>query len=82
MGDEGLKASMKNLELAFQNGAFDQFFKEKIEEMHLENVMNERLEKTREEKGKEIAIKLKNEGIPMETIAKATSLSLSQIKKL
>ena len=41
MGDEGLKASMKNLELAFQNGAFDEFFKIKLDEMHHENVLKE-----------------------------------------
>jgi len=106
MGDEGLKVSMKNLELALQNGAFDAYFLEKLEEMHQENIMQEKLEKgikigqeegikigeekgikIGEEKGKEeeklkMAIKLKNEGVPLEIISKTTEIPLSKIKKL
>ena len=82
MGDEGLKASMKNLELSFQNGAFDEFFKIKLDEMHHENVLKESEEKGKKEKELEIATKLKKEDIPLETIAKTTGLTLSKIKKL
>jgi len=98
MGDEGLEASMKNLEIALQNGAFDIYFLEKLEEMHQENVMQEKIEEgkikgIREGKikgikeGKEeeklgIAIKLKNKGIPIEIISETTELPLSKIKKL
>ena len=81
---------MKNLELALQNGAFDAYFLEKLDEMHQENVMQEKLEKgikIGREKGKEeeklkIAIKLKNEGVPLEIIAKTSEIPLSKIKKL
>jgi len=94
MGDEGLKVSMKNLELALQNGAFDAYFLEKLDEMHQENIMQEKLEKgikIGEEKGIKIgeekeklkmAIKLKNEGIDPEIIFKTTKILLSKIKKL
>jgi len=89
---------MKNLELALQNGAFDAYFLEKLDEMHQENVMQEKLEKgikIGREKGKEegikigeeeeklkMAIKLKNEGVPLEIIAKTSEIPLSKIKKL
>lgn len=78
MGDEGLKSSMKCLELALQNGAFDEYFYQKMNEFHQENVMNEKLEK-----GKvEIALKLKNKGIPLDIIAETTELPISKIEKL
>lgn len=86
MGDEGLKSSMKCLENALQNGAFDEYFYQKLNEFHQENVIKERIEKGkeegREEKKLEIAIKLKNKGLPLDTIAETTGLSISRIEKL
>ncbi|MCL2116768.1 MAG: Rpn family recombination-promoting nuclease/putative transposase [Methanobrevibacter sp.] len=82
MGDEGLKASMKNLELAIQNGLFDEYFLIKLEEAHQENVGNERENKGRKEREEEIALKLKNDGFPYEKIAEITGLSLSEIEEL
>lgn len=90
MGDKGLKASMECLENALQNGAFDRYFYQKLNEFHQENVMNERIEKGKlegrlegkEEEKLEIAINLKNEGIPIEIIAKTTELPISEVKKL
>jgi predicted transposase/invertase (TIGR01784 family) len=94
MGDEGLEASMKCLELALQNGAFDEYFYQKLNEAHQENIINEEIEKgikIKEEKIKKegkieekekICIKLKNKGIPIEIISETTGLSISKIKKL
>ena len=90
MGDEGLKASMKNLELAFQNGAFDEYFREKLDEMHQENIMQEKLEKGikigkiegKEEEKIEIAIRLKKLDLPIEQIVESTGLTPNFIEKL
>jgi len=90
MGDEGLKVSMKNLELALQNGEFDTYFLEKLEEMHQENVMQEREEKGRakgikegkKEERVEIAINLKNKGFSLDRIAEITGMPISEVKNL
>ena len=81
MGDEGLKASMKNLEISLQNGEFDEYFLIKLEEAHQENIKKERekkLEKKYEKKIKKEtkkAIKIgREEGKEIANIAAATNL--------
>ena len=89
--DEGLKASVKKIEEALQDeNALRLYYKLEWEEIskqiekkkEREKGVEEGIEKGKENTKIEIATQMKNDGIPVKTIAKYTNLSKEFIERL